>query len=245
MKASLSLYKNGQMYNSEKSDFLHPSKATLVLGFGEKSILANENIYQMLKTTYSQAAIVLCSTSGEIYNDTVQDNTVSIAAIEFEKTTVKSVSVNIDDFANSFEAGEALVKQLPADGLAYIMIISDGAKVNGSELVRGVNTVVQNKVPVTGGLAGDAARFQSTLVGLDGPAVSGKIVGIGLYGSNLKYLMAPWVGGICLGQNGLSQNLPLIRYMKLMIKMPLNYTKHTWVNTLMNCLVRHYCFHYL
>ncbi len=186
MKASLSLYKNGQMYNSEKSDFLHPLKATLVLGFGEKSILANENIYQMLKTTYSQAAIVLCSTSGEIYNDTVQDNTVSIAAIEFEKTTVKSVSVNIDDFANSFEAGEALVKQLPTDGLAYIMIISDGAKVNGSELVRGVNTVVQNKVPITGGLAGDAARFQSTLVGLDGPAVSGKIVGIGLYGSNLK-----------------------------------------------------------
>jgi hypothetical protein len=66
------------------------------------------------------------------------------------------------------------------------MIISDGAKVNGSELVRGVNAVVQNKVPITGGLAGDAARFQSTLVGLNGPAVSGKIVGIGLYGDHLK-----------------------------------------------------------
>jgi hypothetical protein len=71
-------------------------------------------------------------------------------------------------------------------GLAYIMIISDGAIVNGSELIRGVNAVVQNKVPVTGGLAGDAARFQSTLVGLNGPAVSGKIVGIGLYGDHLK-----------------------------------------------------------
>jgi hypothetical protein len=186
MKASLSLYKNGQFSNSEIGETLDPLKTSLVLGFGEKNILANENIYQLLKDKYCNAAIVLCSTSGEIYNDTVQDNTVSISAIEFEKTTVQSVSVNIDDFANSFEAGEALVKQLSMDSLSYIMIISDGAKVNGSELVRGVNVVVQNKVPITGGLAGDAARFQSTLVGLNGPAVSGKIVAIGFYGDHLK-----------------------------------------------------------
>ena len=66
------------------------------------------------------------------------------------------------------------------------MVISDGAKVNGSELVRGINEVVQNKVPVTGGLAGDAARFQSTLVGLNEEPVSGKIVMIGFYGQHLN-----------------------------------------------------------
>jgi hypothetical protein len=186
MKASLSLYKNGQFSISEKSETLDPLKTSLVLGFGEKDILANENIYQLLKDKYSNAAIVLCSTSGEIYNDTVLDNTVSVSAIEFEKTTVQSVSVNIEDFANSYDAGEALVQQLSMDGLAYIMIISDGAKVNGSELVRGINAVVKNKVPITGGLAGDAARFQSTLVGLNGPAVSGKIVGVGFYGEHFK-----------------------------------------------------------
>ena len=186
MKASLSLYKNGQFSCIDTIELLDPLKTSLVLGFGEKSILATGDIYQLLKDKYKNADIVLCSTSGEIYNDTVQDNTVSISAIEFEKTTVQSVSVNIDDYANSFEAGEALVKQLSMAGLAYIMIISDGAKVNGSELVRGVNAVVQNKVPITGGLAGDAARFQSTLVGLNGPAVSGKIVVIGLYGTHLK-----------------------------------------------------------
>jgi hypothetical protein len=186
MKASLSLYKNGQFSNKENTETLDSLKTSLVMGFGEKNILANENIYQLLKDKYTNAAIVLCSTSGEIFDDTVQDNTVSIAAVEFEKTTVQSVSVNIDDFANSFEAGIALVKQLPTEGLAYIMIISDGTKVNGSELVRGVNDIVQNKIPITGGLAGDAARFQSTLVGLNGPAVSGKIVGIGMYGEHLK-----------------------------------------------------------
>lgn len=186
MKASLSLYKNGQFSCNDTTEVLDPLKTSLVLGFGEKSILATGDIYQLLKDKYKNADIVLCSTSGEIYNDTVQDNTVSISAIEFEKTTVQSVSVNIDDYANSFEAGEALVQQLSMTGLAYIMIISDGAKVNGSELVRGVNAVVQNKVPITGGLAGDAARFQSTLVGLNGPAVSGKIVVIGLYGTHLK-----------------------------------------------------------
>ena len=186
MKVSLSLYKDASFAAGSNREAINESTVNLVLGFGEKNILANENIYKQLKEKYSTADIVLCSTAGEIYNDTVVDNTVSVTAIAFEKTQVKAVSVTIDDFSNSYQAGQGLVKQLPIENLAYVLVISDGAKVNGSELVRGINEVVQNKVPVTGGLAGDAARFQSTLVGLNEEPVSGKIVMIGFYGQHLK-----------------------------------------------------------
>jgi len=186
MKVSLSLYKDASFAAGSNREAINESTVNLVLGFGEKNILANENIYKQLKEKYSTADIVLCSTAGEIYNDTVVDNTVSVTAIAFEKTQVKAVSVTIDDFSNSYQAGQGLVKQLPIEDLAYVLVISDGAKVNGSELVRGINEVVQNKVPVTGGLAGDAARFQSTLVGLNEEPVSGKIVMIGFYGQHLK-----------------------------------------------------------
>lgn len=186
MKASLSLYKNGNFSQEDKADSVIESNVNLVLAFGEKGILANDKMYHQLRAKYTIADIVLCSTSGEIFNNTVLDNTVSITAIEFDNTSVQSVEVSIDDCLSSFDAGVTLVNQLALQGLTYIMVISDGAKVNGSELVRGMNNVIQNKVPITGGLAGDAARFQSTLVGLNNEPASGKIVCIGFYGDRFK-----------------------------------------------------------
>lgn len=186
MQASLSIYKNGSFLVNEKSDEFAPSVANLILGFGEKNILATQNIYQQLHEKYPSADIVLCSTAGEIYSEAVLDDTVTVAALAFDNTSIQSVSVNIDDYSNSFDAGYSLVKMLPVQGLAYLLVISDGAKVNGSELVRGINEVVQNKIPITGGLAGDAARFSSTLVGLNNEPTSGRIACIGFYGEHLQ-----------------------------------------------------------
>ena len=104
MKAQQKLYKNGQ-FISEGGDKLS-GKNTLVLGFGAKNILLDNDIYTKLKGYYPGANIVTCSTSGEIYDENVSDNTVSVVAIEFEKTAVKTISINIKEVANSFEAGE-------------------------------------------------------------------------------------------------------------------------------------------
>jgi hypothetical protein len=186
MNASLSLYKNGQLSASKSNGSINPAHASLVLGFGEKSLLENQSVYEQLRQQYPTALIVICSTSGEIYHDTVLDNSLSVAAMQFEKTGVKAVSINIDACTDSYEAGQQLVNQLPKEELSYLLVISDGAKVNGSELVRGINDLVKNKVPVTGGLAGDAARFHSTLVGLNEKPANGNIVCIGFYGAHLR-----------------------------------------------------------
>ncbi|MGZ3753108.1 MAG: FIST N-terminal domain-containing protein, partial [Mucilaginibacter sp.] len=107
MKVNQKQYKDGG-FTIGFGDNIANTDAQLVLGFGNKGLLAEDNIYTKLKTSYPLAEIVLCSTSGEIYNDSVYDNTVSVVVVEFEKTMVKSYSININEVADSFAAGKLL-----------------------------------------------------------------------------------------------------------------------------------------
>jgi hypothetical protein len=67
-----------------------------------------------------------------------------------------------------------------------VLVISDGLKVNGSELVKGLASQLPAGVGVTGGLSGDGARFQRTLVCSGGPARERKIAAIGFYGDSIR-----------------------------------------------------------
>ena len=66
-----------------------------------------------------------------------------------------------------------------------IFVLSDGGKVNGSELVKGMNSVKNNGTLITGGLAGDGTKFEKTFVGLNKVPETGKIIAIGFYGDKL------------------------------------------------------------
>jgi hypothetical protein len=118
--------------------------------------------------------------------DSLYDDSVVVTAIEFEKATIKTVDTNYADHENSFEVGKYLMNELLADDLTAVLVISEGSFINGSELVSGLNADKPAHVSVTGGLAGDAARFQQTLVGLNETATDGKIVAIGFYGSDIS-----------------------------------------------------------
>ncbi len=188
MKVLISSYSNGVMTHSKQKGIIDFKRVQLVLGFGSKDLLLDNTFYDGLRQQYPAAAIVLCSTAGEIYDEKVVDNTVSVTAVEFDKTELKTTTVNIEDYNNnSYEAGLSLVKQLEiTDDLCYIMILSDGGKVNGSELVNGISAYIQHKVPITGGLAGDGTNFNATVVGLNKVPVQGEIVAIAFYSKHLK-----------------------------------------------------------
>jgi hypothetical protein len=64
--------------------------------------------------------------------------------------------------------------------------LSDGLNVNGSELVAGVTGVIGPKIPLTGGLAGDGAKFEETLVGADGAPKRGQVAAVGFYGPSIR-----------------------------------------------------------
>ena len=172
---------DNQQYKVEKDELIN-----VVLCFGSKQLLKDKNIITDISSAFPKANIAYCSTAGEIYDTQVNDNTISIVAIQFDSTQIKSQSIDIDDFTNSFEAGKKLVSGFDPHGLRYIFVLSDGSKVNGSELVKGMNDIIGDKIPITGGLAGDGPYFESTLVGLNEQPTSGKIIALAFYGDKLK-----------------------------------------------------------
>lgn len=169
-----------------RNDFSGVEKSHFVLAFGGTEILSDPAIYDSLKVDYPSAEILLNSTAGEISDIEVTDNTISLTAIHFEKTLIKTAVVHIEEVQNSFEAGVKLCQRLDVTDLKYVLVISDGQKVNGSELVLGLQELLPKNVIVTGGLAGDGARFEKTLVGLNETPVEGRIAAIGFYGSALE-----------------------------------------------------------
>ena len=66
------------------------------------------------------------------------------------------------------------------------MIFSDGLKVNGTSLVKGLIDNLPENISVTGGLVGDGADFKETLIGLNEQPRSGRIVLFGFYGDSIK-----------------------------------------------------------
>ncbi|AEI47096.1 FIST signal transduction protein [Runella slithyformis] len=162
------------------------SQAQLVLAFGERKCLEDIQPYEYLRDLFPSADIVINSTSGEIYQNTVHEGTIIVTAIEFDKTVVRTTKIDIENHFQSAAAGEQIAQVLLADDLAAIFMISDGGRVNGSDLIAALNKHTGDKIPISGGLAGDEARFEKTLVGLNENPREGKIVGIGFYGTHLN-----------------------------------------------------------
>jgi hypothetical protein len=148
-------------------------------------LLQQEENYTEIRRKFPLAEIALCSTAGEILQDEVLDNSFIVTAIHFENTPIQACSVNISDFEHSFSAGLELAKKMPQHGLRYVLILSDGSLVNGSELVKGLGAHFHKDVLVTGGLAGDGPHFRSTLVGLNNKPREGEVLAIGFYGNNI------------------------------------------------------------
>jgi hypothetical protein len=160
--------------------------AGLVLAFGSRAVLSDRERYFELKKQYPNAHILTCSTSGEILDSKVLDDTIVATAICFEKTTIGVSVSEIENIKDSYKKGHALALKLKSNTLSHLFVLSDGLKVNGSELVKGLNDAIDKPIPITGGMAGDGNLFQKTLVGLDAPPSEGKIVVIGFYGNDLK-----------------------------------------------------------
>lgn len=159
--------------------------ASLVFAFGARTLVQKKQLFTEIRSFYPEARIILGSTAGEILASTVSDNSISLTALSFEDTTVKCVEESISSPAESTQVAAKLVLKLPQEGLRHVMVFSDGLKTNGTALVGALVSALPPAVAVTGGLVGDGADFKETAVGLDGPAVPGRVVLIGFYGSRI------------------------------------------------------------
>jgi len=162
------------------------SNADLVLYFGSRAILEGTEHFDELKAKFPNAALVGCSTGGEIIGEQVNDNSLVLSAIKFDQTQIRVASTQIKTAEGSQKAGEELGAQLKGPDLKGVLLFSDGTLVNGTALVQGLAKVLGANVPVTGGLAGDGAAFESTLVSAGEQPKAGCIAAIGFYGDSVQ-----------------------------------------------------------
>ena len=160
--------------------------AQLVMLFGSTSRLKEQKSLDEIKKDYPKAHLFGCSTAGEIYGTQVSDDSLVVTAVSFEHTQVEGAQIKISEVENSYQAGERLATSLDQKGLAHVLVLSDGLKINGSDLVKGLTKYLPEKIAITGGLSGDGGRFEETLVLLDGPPKKDTIAVLGLYGNRLK-----------------------------------------------------------
>ena len=162
------------------------SEQTWVIVFGGSDFIdAPEPIYEIMRA-YPNSHIVGCSSSGEIFGTTIADNSLTVGVIQFQHTSIITTTMPVQSVQESYAVGQAMAQQLNRPSLRGIFVLSDGLRVNGSELVRGLNAMLPSSVIVTGGLAGDGDQFKRTWVIKDGSLQSGFVSAVGLYGEHIK-----------------------------------------------------------
>ncbi|WP_231970481.1 FIST signal transduction protein [Polynucleobacter necessarius] len=145
----------------------------------EHPFFTEAKCYEDLKSFFPNADIVGCSSSGNISGDLISDRDIILAAVSFSATQVVVKSEQIEDGSDVGQIVQELLGEFGQTKPKHLFALSDGLSISGSEFTKNLNTL---GVPVTGGLAGDADRFQSSWVMVNGPAKQHQIALIGFFG---------------------------------------------------------------
>ena len=184
MQVSQVVLKNSDNVTAELTA-LQTINPNLLLVFGSIELL--KNIATPLAALFPSAIRVGCSTAGEISGDGVSDNTCVVTAARFDTTNLVESSTQLLGMEDSQAAGKRLGQQLPQEGLRAVLVLGQGVAINGSALIAGMVEAVGKAIPITGGLAGDAAAFTQTWVLEKTGVHNDRLVCVGLYGDQLSF----------------------------------------------------------
>jgi len=185
MKTEQLLYSTTSGWEMIKNNDLS-EKANLIFIFGDRELLKQAEHIDYLKKHYPNAQILGCSTSGEICETTLHNEHLVCTAVWLEKSQIKTATSTIDSMEDSFSTGAKIAQNLIADDLVHVMVFAEGLNINGSELAKGLNSILKDDIPVTGGLAGDQADFKETVVVGNQVGIKNFVSAIGFYGKHLK-----------------------------------------------------------
>lgn len=130
------------------------------------------------------ARIIGCTSAGAITEDGVEEQAVSVLALESDEgafVPVKVEGIGADMRGAGKKFGEAL--RASGEDVKLALIFSDALAGNGTELVRGILEVMGGTFPIAGGAAGDDMAFKETNQYFDGEVLSDAVVGFGIAGT--------------------------------------------------------------
>ena len=172
----------------------------LVLVFANRMLLENSELVTDVRNEFPYEHIVFGSTSGEIIDNNVFDDSIVVTAIEFEKSTFEVRTQNIlNHNRDAKKLGEYLYNSIPKENLKHLFVLSEGSFVNGSSLIEGLEKNIVNAIPISGGMCGDDAKFEKTLASYKENPKEGEVVLIGFYGETLEISFASFGGWSTFG----------------------------------------------
>ena len=197
MKIGNYIYKNYEW--NKPFDTTLDSKNSLILIFAslEKPKVKEEALN--IAKLFPLSIVTGASTSGEIFDDEVYDDTIVVSIAKFDSTILKTTTCKSISSETSYEDGVNAAEELLCDNLKGIFILSDGLQTNGSKLTEGIVSVVHSDVVVSGGLAGDKDRFEKTWIIEKGQLKEFSVYAIGFCGANIHFKAASKGGWDSLG----------------------------------------------
>ncbi len=143
-----------------------------------------------LGKAFSTSVWAGCSSAGEISQDRVLDEGLTVVVAQFQHTMLARASTTIAGSQDSRAAGQRLAGQLRGiaaqESLRAVLLLSVGLNVNGSALVEGLTAGLPAGVVLTGGMAGDSDRFKNTWVLEGAQPRQQQVLAIGFYGDRLR-----------------------------------------------------------
>lgn len=188
-------YKFIQNEWSETFDSSMDSETTMILIFFE-STLVIDNHLKHIREAFPKSKILGSSTSGEIQNGEINDNSIVCTVVKFAHTRLRLISAPIN-FKTSAEVGHSISSSLASDELKNILLFTEGLDIDGSELIKEMHKTLNEKsmnVPISGGLAGDGNRFQNTFVIFGDEVKTNHAVALGFYGDHIQIFAGTGTG---------------------------------------------------
>lgn len=156
-----------------------------VLIYGDRIELEEDQTFiNTIKEIFPLIDIVTISTAGTIQDDCII-NEFSATFVELEKTKHQVKLYNYELVDDEISLGENIVKEFNQPDLVTILLFGTTG-INAELVLKGINNNLLNNISVSGGIAGDNDRFETTLVGLNENINSGQMVALGFYGDSLK-----------------------------------------------------------
>ena len=159
----------------------------VILVFAAPRFFTEPGLAETLASAFPKARRIGASTAGEISGHGVDEDSLVVTAVRFERITTRIATTDLIDLEDCHAAGRRLGEGLAAPDLRGVILLSQGVGVNGSKLIDGAVSALGPTIPLTGGLAGDNGTFSKTWTLLDERISGTMLVALGLYGDAVDF----------------------------------------------------------
>ena len=144
------------------------------------------NLRDTILNKLPNAKILGSTTCGEIsQNGALKDSTV-ISFSTFHSTVIETKLINYE--TSSYQTGQNMIKSFDNyldTNFKLLITFADGLGTNGEEYLNGISSI-NNNIVVSGGMAGDNAKFEETFIFTELDITNHGSVGAAFYNSDLN-----------------------------------------------------------